>query len=223
MAKSKKSKTAAKVEVVDKPEQDVEETTKEEEVFEDTQEETTPSEEVEATESAEEATAEQEQEEEPAPEEEKKEEPEQEAPAESEDPTVAYVKETVDIYIKQMSPGVAVDDGIVRRNQIALLNIFNVTLRNAGTFDQNVKFLLKTFRDGRGGVFSDAYAFRGFNALRLSTAQYKRFESLFTLFLAAADAPSPKQVSKHIDLNIVSRYLNGDDERDLIFSFFAAG
>lgn len=219
MAKSKKSKAAAKVEVADVKNTEQEETVDqsapatEEKLEETTTSEAATSDATTTEEAASETTTES-ADVKPA---------EKEVAVEEVDESIAYVKDTFAVYAKQMAPGVAVDDGIVRRNQIALLNAFNTTLRNADTFDQNMKFILKTIRDGRKGIFSDAYAFRGFNSLRLSPAQYKRFESLFTLFIAAADVGAPKKVGKLIDINIVSRYLNDDDERSLVFSFFTAG
>lgn len=135
------------------------------------------------------------------------------------DPAVSFVKDAFATYTKQMAPGVAVDDAIVRRNQLLLLNAFNITLSNVGVFNENMKFVLDTIRAGRSGVFSDAYVFRGFATLRLSPSKYKRFESLLTLLLVAADVGSVKKVSKHIDLSIVARYLS-EEERELVFSYF---
>lgn len=124
-------------------------------------------------------------------------------------------------YIDAMRPNKGQTGDSLHKSQLKLRGVVNAVLQLPDEkFDEGMKFLVGAVRAYRDDVFSERFIFRGFPQLRISRPERQKLETLISLLLATADSKSPKTVSKTVDLNVVLRYVNDNNQQQKLQSYY---
>jgi len=124
-------------------------------------------------------------------------------------------------YIAAMSPGKAQTGDSLQKNQLRLRSVINaVLLLPDDKFGDGMKFVVAAVRKFRKTVFNEMYVFRGFPQLKIGRGDRQKLETLVSLLLATADSKSPKQVTKVVDMDVVTRYVTDNNQMQKLQSFY---
>jgi hypothetical protein len=126
-----------------------------------------------------------------------------------------------DQYVAAMDPKAPQTSQSIQKQQLKLRTVVNNILDLPDEkFADGMKMLIQGVRQNRKGAFSEAHLFRGFPELRIARAERQKLEQLLSLLLASADSKSPKKVTEVVDLNVLFRYLNSNDQQQKLQSFY---
>lgn len=116
--------------------------------------------------------------------------------------SLKVLQDSIDTYVKKMSPGVphVGDEG--SKQQAALYRIIqNVFNLQGKDFIDGMNVVLETVKEHRKDAFNERYVFRYMNEVKLTATERKNFERVVNLFLVTCDKTDRKQNLKQIDLS----------------------
>lgn len=116
--------------------------------------------------------------------------------------SLKVLQDSIDTYVKKMSPGVphVGDEG--SKQQAALYRIIqNVFNLQGKDFIDGMNVILETVKEHRKAAFNERYVFRYMNEVKLTATERKNFERVVNLFLVTCDKTDRKQNLKQVDLS----------------------
>lgn len=124
-------------------------------------------------------------------------------------------------YIQNMWPGKAISESDIHKNQLKLKNVINSVLDlEQQKFVDGMNFLVSVVREYRKTVFNERYIYRGFNTLKLSNKEKKKFELMLSLLNNHADVKNILDVRNTTDFNILFKYIEDNKVKQKLISYY---
>ena len=142
-------------------------------------------------------------------------------PAPQESTTLRLIKDNLEEYVKNMTPGVAHHENQGMQQQVKLFRTLQTILRTKGQeFNQIYGWALAFIHQHRDGAFSEYYAFRYFDKLNISSIDRRRFERILSMMLTTSDPSLRSKSIKQVDFNAALADFNDSEMYQRVTSFY---
>jgi hypothetical protein len=134
---------------------------------------------------------------------------------------LAALVDRLDDYVSAMGPGMPVDPRQGGSRQAALWNLIKGVLRaKPEEFTLQYSELLAVIHRHRTTVFSERYAFRFFNELKLASTERVNFERVLNVLLATCNPQTRRVAFRQVDIKNSLRSMNDEALIERVLAYY---